>query len=166
MTESEAQRAILLDCPQYGARLLRNNSGAFEDKTGRWVHYGLGNSGGKASGSSDLIGPTTITVTPEMVGRKLAIFTAVEVKGDGGKASEAQAAFLAFVQSVGGIACLAYTTEDFQRAVHAFISGTPSAIHDRRMAVRAPRQRNSDSSGQLPVGDTSGGLDPGAGGSE
>ena len=35
---------------------------------------------GMGVGSSDLIGVTRITVTPEMVGKTVAVFTAVEVK--------------------------------------------------------------------------------------
>jgi hypothetical protein len=38
--------------------------------------------GGLAKGSSDIIGWKTVEVTPEMVGKKLAVFMAVEVKKD------------------------------------------------------------------------------------
>jgi hypothetical protein len=118
--ENPLQNAISLVAPRLGARLLRNNSGRFQDKTGRWVHFGLGNSGQPTnSGSSDLIGPTTIVITQEMVGREMAIFTAVEAKA-GSPVTEEQTAFLKMVRDRGGIACLAHTVEDFHEAVNEF----------------------------------------------
>ena len=115
--ESDIQPEILLASPDSQARLLRNNVGRFKDKTGRWVHYGVGGNGG-----SDLIGPTTITITPEMVGRQVAVFTACEVKRPGAKPTEEQTAFLSMVHSRGGIACVATSIQDFQGAVSEFIS--------------------------------------------
>lgn len=55
-------------------------------------------------GSSDLIGVTRVTVTPEMVGKTVAVFTAVEVKVGKDKLSKEQLEFLALVQGWGGIA--------------------------------------------------------------
>lgn len=55
-------------------------------------------------GSSDLIGVTRITITPEMVGKTVAVFTAVEVKVGKDKLSKEQRDFLALVQGWGGIA--------------------------------------------------------------
>ena len=55
-------------------------------------------------GSSDLIGVTRITVTPEMVGKTVAVFTAVEVKVGKDKLSKEQREFLTLVQGWGGIA--------------------------------------------------------------
>jgi hypothetical protein len=108
--------------PRVGARLLRNNSGAFKDSTGRWVFYGLGATGSTKPGSSDLVGPTTIIITPDMVGLEVAVFTAVECKAVGRKPSDAQTAFLAMVRDRGGIACVAYNVNDFLEAVDEFKS--------------------------------------------
>jgi hypothetical protein len=66
----------------------------------RPLHAGL------CEGSSDLIGWTEITITPEMVGRKIARFTAIEVKTDTGRATQAQRNFLEKVAQSGGIALL------------------------------------------------------------
>mgnify|MGYP000709089094 CR=1 FL=1 len=63
----------------------------------RMINFGL------CVGSSDLIGWTEIEITPEMVGKKVAIFTAFEVKKKGKKPSPQQAAFLDFVSKSGGI---------------------------------------------------------------
>jgi hypothetical protein len=63
-------------------RLFRNNTGTLPDpRTGRPVQFGL------ARGSADLIGWRTITITPEMVGQRVAIFTSIEVKTESGRLS-------------------------------------------------------------------------------
>lgn len=138
--ESEVQRQILLDAPNQGCRLLRNNVGAFEDKTGRWVHYGVGGNGG-----SDTLGPTTITITPEMVGRQVAVFTAIECKRVGKHATEEQDAFLAMVRSRGGIGAVCHSVQEFQGAIDAYraaLSGacTPSVTDSDPSADSRPQR--------------------------
>lgn len=96
------------------SNLLRNNSGACMDETGRLVRYGLGNISKQHTErvkSSDLIGITSIIVTPEMVGQTLGIFTAVEVKREDwkldkklNKKEQAQFNFIQWVKSMGGFA--------------------------------------------------------------
>lgn len=120
--ESEVQREILLAAPSRQARLLRNNVGAFEDKTGRWVHYGVGGTGG-----SDTLGPTTIEITQEMVGRQVAVFTAIECKRIGKRATEEQDAFLAMVRSRGGIGAVCHSVEEFQGAIDAYCAALRGA---------------------------------------
>ena len=46
---------------------------------------------GLADGSADLIGWTTIVVTPEMVGRRIAVFTSGEVKPPSARTDKARA---------------------------------------------------------------------------
>ena len=82
------------------ARLWRNNTGALKDQRGQLVRYGL------CPGSSDLIGFRTVVITPDMVGQRVAIFAAVEVK-DRGRVTDQQQAFLNLVQQAGGIAGVA-----------------------------------------------------------
>lgn len=86
MSEMEAQQQIRLVAARYGTPLLRNNSGATEDVTGRLIRFGLGNDSSrinKVFKSSDLIGIWPVIITPDMIGRKLGIFFAVEVKSPG-----------------------------------------------------------------------------------
>lgn len=64
----------------------------------RPIHAGL------VKGSSDLIGWTIIEITPKMVGRKMAIFTAFEAKTKTVKLTHEQANFLNRVTEAGGIA--------------------------------------------------------------
>lgn len=67
---------------------------------------------GLCIGSSDLIGRYTTTVTPQMVGKKIAVFTAIEVKKDRTeKPTDEQVNFVREVKEAGGIAGVAYDNE-------------------------------------------------------
>lgn len=103
-------RNILLACGRAGVRLWRNNTGALEDKTGRVVRYGL------CKGSSDLIGFCTVTVTEDMIGQRLAVFVALEVK-DKGRLTTEQAQFLDVVRQAGGIAAEVRSVADAEAAL-------------------------------------------------
>ena len=103
--EAKVQNDIRIACGAGPARLWRNNTGALKDAQGRLVRYGL------CPGSSDLIGLRTITITPDMVGQTLAVFTAIEVK-DRGRATPEQQAFIAMVQAAGGLAGIARSVDD------------------------------------------------------
>jgi hypothetical protein len=59
---------------------------------------------GMPEGTSDLIGFTSIEITKEMVGNKIAVFTAIEVKTKNVTTSEEQNNFIKMVQDLGGIA--------------------------------------------------------------
>lgn len=99
-------------------KLFRNNVGlAVYNKNGRtWkVKYGVGGEGG-----SDLIGFHTIEITPEMVGRKMALFMAVEVKDAGGKIRPKQKHFIEFLKNAGCIALFAMSSEDVRKAIDDF----------------------------------------------
>ena len=93
-------------------RLWRNNVGVLRDRNGRPVAYGLGSRGGKSlPGTSDKIGLRSLLVTPQMVGRRIAIFAAIEEK-DLKDPSPAQLQFIAAVQSLGGLAGVAHNVEE------------------------------------------------------
>lgn len=92
---------------QPDTRLFRNQCGALPDpRTGRLVTFGL------ARGSADLIGWRTITVTPEMIGTRLAVFTSIEVKTPTGRLRPEQQAWLGIVRGSGGIAGVARSVDD------------------------------------------------------
>jgi hypothetical protein len=88
------------------ARLFRNNVGVLRDAQGQYVAYGL------CKGSSDLIGWKSIIISSEMVGKRVAVFTACEVKLENGKLTKEQANFLSVVHREGGIAICARSQED------------------------------------------------------
>ena len=69
----------------------------------RPLHAGL------CKGSSDLIGWTMVEVTPEMVGQRLAVFTAIECKSERGRATDEQLNFVEQVRKAGGFAGIART---------------------------------------------------------
>lgn len=92
-------------------RLWRNNSGKLPDpRTGRWVQFGVASPGG-----SDLIGYKAITITPDMVGQKVAVFTALEVKTATGRATPEQRRFIEHIRSAGGISGIVRSTNDALR---------------------------------------------------
>ncbi len=88
-------------------RLFRNQVGQLPDpRTGRPVQFGL------AKGSADLVGWKTVTITPDMVGQEVAVFTSIEVKTTKGRATQYQQAWMNCVEKAGGIAGIARSTED------------------------------------------------------
>jgi len=108
MSEKNIMRRIMLalgGLPQ--VRLFRNNIGVAKHDDGSRTEYGL------CVGSSDLIGWKSIEVTPEMVGKRIAVFTAIEVKSPtNNRLSPAQLNFLKVVQDHGGIAGVAKSDEE------------------------------------------------------
>ena len=103
--EQAIQNEIRLELGHDDCRLFRNNTGCLRNDRGRIVCFGL------AKGSSDLIGWKTITITKKMVGHKVAVFTAVEVK-DKGRPTKEQKGFISCVQAAGGFAGIARSDED------------------------------------------------------
>jgi len=108
MKEQEHYNKIAAEHSSKG-RLFRNNTGkAFQGKQAqingvrclvepRLINFGL------CVGSSDLIGWTQIFITPDMIGKKIAIFTAIEVKKQKGIVSDEQQRFIDAVNNAGGI---------------------------------------------------------------
>lgn len=127
MLEDEIDQRICLEAPKFGVTLWRNNCGAFKDATTRWVRYGLANISKRAAEtfrSSDRIGFTEIIITPEMVGKKIAVFTAVEMKestwNPDKKLDEhetAQKNYIDFVLARGGLAGFANSIETFLKII-------------------------------------------------
>lgn len=107
MSETALLQQVRLACSRGDVRLWRNQCGALEDKRGRWVQFGVASPGG-----SDLIGYRTVTITPDMVGQRVAVFVAVETKAPRGRLTEEQARFIAAVNAAGGIAGVAKSVEE------------------------------------------------------
>lgn len=128
-TETDLQREIQLALSNGTSRLFRNQvgaawMGAYVSGPGtsvlithpRRVEVGLG------PGSSDLIGLTQVKITPEMVGKTVAIFTGVEVKIPGASTAKerlaAQGAFIDMINSLGGRAGFAQSVDDAHKILH------------------------------------------------
>ena len=133
MLESNIQKLIMLAVSKLGTTtVFRNNVGmGWTGKSrrisspvtvklmpgdvviqqARPLHSGL------CEGSSDLIGWTTREITPEMVGKKVAVFTAVEIKTQSGKVSAQQLNFINRLRECGGIAGIARSPEEAQNLI-------------------------------------------------
>ena len=106
--ETKIQQEIRLGLgTREDVRLFRNQVGQLPDpRTGRPVQFGL------AKGSADLVGWKTVKVTPDMVGKDIAVFASIEVKTPNGKPTQYQQAWMAAVENAGGIAGIARSVED------------------------------------------------------
>lgn len=111
MNETNLTRRIMLAISKTGARIFRQNVGMgwagkhkrLEDgavliSDPRPLHAGL------AEGSSDLVGWTPVTITDDMVGSTVAVFTSIEVKTAKGRPSQEQIRWIEAVRNGGGIA--------------------------------------------------------------
>lgn len=124
MKEQDIQSQILIAMSQAGACCFRINAGSF------WSGEILSHDGkmlllknprkiqGAPEGFSDIVGVTTVTVTPQMVGRKIGVFTCIEVKKPGEKPKKHQENFLAQMRSRGAIAGVARSPEEAVRIIN------------------------------------------------
>lgn len=119
MSEKNIQSLVMMAASQNGATVFRNNvgngvlgqvakqeGGQFHIVNGRRVQFGL------CPGSSDLIGWRSITITPDMIGKRLALFLALEVKTATGKATPEQINFIQAVRKAGGLAGVVRSADD------------------------------------------------------
>ena len=125
MKESGVTSHIRLDAAQQGCLIWRNNSGGFYDERGRFVRYGLGSFTEKdEKASSDYIGITPVFITPDMVGKVVGVFTAVEMKPEGWKFYQSdkralhQKNFHDIVRQNGGFAGFATCIKEFRRIIN------------------------------------------------
>lgn len=82
-SEAYVQSAIRLEAAKRGIKAWRNNVGALQDETGRWLRYGLANDTpalNKVLKSADLIGIKPLRIEPHHVGTVVGQFWAREVK--------------------------------------------------------------------------------------
>lgn len=134
--ESTVQRGVWLALARDGCTLLRVNTGmawlsglgpagvqrladgSVRIAAARPIALGFGLVNGKPlNGAADLCGFTPVVITPEMVGKKVAVFTGIETKRtSGGRTSEEQRNFIARVREAGGIAGVA-SSEAAARAI-------------------------------------------------
>lgn len=129
MSEAQLSKDIQVQALRdYRCKLMRNNSGSFVDRTGRHIRFGLGNLSKVLWNkwkTSDLIGYTVVTVTPDMVGKSIAVFTAVEVKQPNAKKDDrykAQELFIKQVKSEGGIASICDSLDSLKKMFKSFFT--------------------------------------------
>jgi hypothetical protein len=107
-SEAEIQNRILLNLSHGDVRLWRMQVGNFELRDGRRIVVGV-------KGMSDLLGFRSISVTPDMVGLKIAVFAGIEVKSAQGRMRDGQPEWLAMVKQAGGISGVVRSLDDARR---------------------------------------------------
>lgn len=115
MASGETQ--IVHDCmvaaSKLGSTVFKNVRGVFISPNGAHrVAAGL-----LFPGSGDLIGWTPVVITPEMVGRTVAVFTAFECKTAKGRATPEQQRFIELVRRGGGIAGVTRCADDAETLI-------------------------------------------------
>lgn len=124
MKESPIQTAIRVECSTGDTRLFRQQAGQF------WAGDAVTLTDGSVlirhprrvtvgfEGWPDLGGWTTVEVTPEMVGQRIAIAVQVEVKRDsGGNKRKRQVEFIAFALARGVRAGFAKSVAEAKRII-------------------------------------------------
>ena len=133
MLEANVKNLIMLELSKLGSTVFRQNVGQawvgkkiIKGAKGTVIIEGaMPITMGLTTGSSDLIGWTPVEITAEMVGAKVAVFTAIECKrSSGGKTSMKQNHFIRRVKQDGGI---------------AGVASSPDAAGDILERWRAPR---------------------------
>lgn len=72
---------------------------------------------GLPKGYADLTGWREVTITPDMVGQKIAQFIAIEVKTQKGRVRDEQSKFIDAVNRSGGCGVIARSVEDAQEVL-------------------------------------------------
>lgn len=109
-TEAGVQASVRLKTARAGWHMFRNNRGAFQDQTGRWIRYGLANDSktlGDRLKSHDLIGWRPYVVQLDDVGKTIAQLVSLEIKPPGWRYTgtereQAQLRWLTLVNASGG----------------------------------------------------------------
>lgn len=109
--ESAVNDAIIKAARLKGSTLYRNRRGMVRLPMGGMFPYGLG-----PNGFPDNVGYTTRVITPDMVGQRVAIFTAIEAKVDG-PADPHQQECIERIRADGGIAGTAHNGEEAMEIV-------------------------------------------------
>ena len=114
-----------------GGPIKKLTDGSVVVPFGRPVALGLAMvNGDTVPGLSDLTGWTDVLITPEMVGRHLPVFTAIETKeSGGGRRRDNQINFVQQVQQAGGIAGFAASERQAHEIIDAWLRGsTPDPL--------------------------------------
>jgi len=121
LSETGVQGRVVVGSAPHGFTLLRNNVGVLKNPNGQPIRFGLANDTpalNKKWKSGDLIGFRSITITPDMVGQRVAVFVSRECKPEGwqftGNEHElAQARWASLINDAGGDACFVSSPDGF-----------------------------------------------------
>lgn len=107
VNETNIVHAIMKEVSNAGGRCWKNVRGFFYTKEGTPIKAGL-----LCDGSSDLIGYRIVTITSDMVGKRIAQFMALEIKIETGRVSPEQANFITHIKENGGLSGVLRCKED------------------------------------------------------
>lgn len=135
-SEAAVTSRVRLEAAGKGYTLWRNNVGALLDKRGIPVRFGLANDSAAMNAklkSADWIGWQRVVVTPDMVGRTVALFASVEMKEAGwrysGKGREvAQMSWAQLVSASGGVALMVSGEGELPSLPHCATLATHSTL--------------------------------------
>jgi hypothetical protein len=143
VTETDVSATIRIEGAKRGLVLMRNNSGAFKDASGRWIRFGLGNDSKRVNElmkSSDLIGTMSGVYWgfPNIFG----IIACVESKKPGwryvGTERElAQLAFINLMRRHGGFACFATSWSDVENEITCFFQARANTQRSSEICAHA-----------------------------
>lgn len=108
--EVDKQRYFQIYYSKYGRLFKLDNGLAYHKIGNEYIPFKYG----PGAGVSDLIGFTEVEITEDMIGIKVPIFTAFEVKTKTGRASELQENFITMVKSYNGIAGIVRSEEEIE----------------------------------------------------
>lgn len=115
-SEGAVLRTLMLYASEHGAVLFRNTRGIYkvaQQDCKSCQRFGFTVSTGLTNGAPDLVGWTPVLITPEHVGKQVAIFTGIEAKREvGGVVSEEQRRFLTALELAGAIQGVARSVGD------------------------------------------------------
>lgn len=118
---------IRLEAAKRGIFLWRNNVGACKTEDGRFIRFGLANDSEKVNDvlkSADLIGIRPLIITQEMVGKKIGVFTSVEVKKYAHELTAKSGRIVGqknwkdLIARNGGVAIITNTLDKFLKAIY------------------------------------------------
>jgi hypothetical protein len=114
MKERDIKAEIMIDLSNDNVRLFRFQCGEFQLIDGRWIAVGI-------PGMSDLMGWTRVTITAEMVGKTVAVFTSLEVKTDVGRLRKKQQSWLNAADAAGCVCGVARSVDNARNIIEEFI---------------------------------------------
>lgn len=133
--DAKKKRIELLENSRLLSRVFVNVVGFFRGFRKNGSQYSV--STGLCKGSGDLIGWETVKITPDMVGRYVAIFKSIEVKDtEDSEIQPGQPEWRDVVRAFGGIAIITHKPEEVASLVYAQSKGVAKAPDLRELAPK------------------------------
>jgi hypothetical protein len=126
-TEAQLQAEIALAGNKGGTRLFKNVGGNFWQGKLLDITNNIAKLAkpkrikcGLVTGAADRIGFHQVTITPDMIGKKIPVFAAVELKKHDGRLSPEQQNFIKFILDMNGIAGVVRSVDDLKNLLDSY----------------------------------------------